>query len=55
MHIRQINELIFLCKKAGFKTLAEVLNYMKKEGINANRLYDELDALCFPEYISCKK
>ena len=52
MSIRNLDEFLFLCKESGFKTPAEVQEYERKEGITAKRLYDELDALCFPEWIS---
>ena len=52
MTIRKIDEFLFLCKESGFKTPAEVQDYEVKEGIECKRLYEELDALCFPEWIS---
>lgn len=51
MTIRKLDEFLFLCKESGFKTPAEVQEYERNEGITAKRLYDELDALCFPEWI----
>ena len=48
---RFAEELIFLCERAGFKTPAEVVAYMQREGINCVELYNELDALCFPKFI----
>lgn len=52
MGIRQTEEFLFLCKLSGFFSPKEVQDYIRNEGIECNRLYDELDAYCFPEYIS---
>lgn len=46
------DEFFFLCQKAGFNTLGEIAAYMQKEGITSQRLYDELNALCFPQLIN---
>lgn len=48
----ELNEFLFLCEKAGFKTLGEVIAYMREQGINWRQLFNELDALLFPEFIS---
>lgn len=47
---RWTDELFFLCRKAGFKTLGEVIAYMRKERITAQQLFYELDAVCFPQW-----
>ena len=52
MSKRDLYEFLFLCKMAGFKNLDEVMAYMKKEGINWRQLFNELDALLFPEFIN---
>lgn len=49
---RDLYEFLFLCKMAGFKTLGEVMAYMKKEGITWRQLFIELDCVLFPEFIS---
>lgn len=48
---RWLDEFFFLCRKAGFKTIGEVCEYMGEQGITAQQLFNELDALCFPEFI----
>jgi len=48
---RWLEEFFFLCRKAGFKTVGEVCEYLEKEGITAQQLFNELDALCFPWYL----
>lgn len=48
---RWLSEFLFLCRKAGFKTVGEVCEYMGEQGITAQQLFYELDALCFPKYI----
>ena len=48
MSIRELDEFLYLCRKAGSKTIGEVHEYMKKEGINFRRIFHELDALFFP-------
>lgn len=48
MSIRELDEFLYLCRKAWFKTIGEVHEYMKKEGINFRRIFHELDALFFP-------
>lgn len=45
MSIRELDEFLYLCRKAGFKTIGEVYEHMKKKGINFRRLFHELDAL----------
>lgn len=52
MSLYEWREFLFLCKLAGFKKLDEVFAYMRKEGINCRQLFNELDALLFPEFIS---
>lgn len=51
MKIRELTEFIFVCKKTGFNTLAEVKAYMDKHGLTVWQLFYELDAVLFPEFI----
>lgn len=51
MRIRELIEFLFVCKEAGFNTLAEVAAYMDKYGLTVWQLFDELDAVLFPEFI----
>lgn len=51
MKIRELTEFLFLCKEAGFNTLGEVAAYMDKHGLTAWQLFNELDAVLFPEFI----
>lgn len=52
MSLLFLEEFFFLCKKAGFKNLGDVNDYMVENNINYMQLYHELDALCFPEFIN---
>lgn len=51
MKIRELTEFIFVCKKSGFNTLGEVAAYMDKHGLTVWQLFNELDAVLFPEFI----
>ena len=51
MKIRELTEFLFLCKKAGFNTLAEIAAYMDKRGLTVWQLFNELDAVLFHEFI----
>lgn len=51
MRIRELTEFLFVCKKAGFNTLADVAAYMNKYGLTVWQLFDELDAVLFPKFI----
>lgn len=51
MKIRELTEFIFVCKKTGFNTLAEIAAYMDKRGLTVWQLFNELDAVLFPEFI----
>jgi hypothetical protein len=48
MTLYELDEFIFLCKQAKFKTLDEVNNYCKENCINWKQLFNELDGLLFP-------
>lgn len=52
MKYHDLKEFLFLCNKAGFKTLGEVMAYMKKEGITWRQLFIELYCVLFPEFIN---
>lgn len=51
MRIRELTEFLFVCKKAGFNTLAEVAAYIDKYGLTVWQLFNELDAVLFPKFI----
>lgn len=51
MSFLDLYEFLFLCKKAGFKTIGEVQKYMKERNLDCWHLFYELDALLFPKFI----
>lgn len=51
MSILDLREFLFLCDKAGFKTIGEVHEYMKERNLDWLHLFYELDALLFPQFI----
>lgn len=42
MNIKELNEFMYLCRRAGFATLGEVNSYMKAHGINCREFFNEL-------------
>lgn len=50
MTLYWLEEFIFLCKLAGFRTIGEVQKYMRENNLDWKHLYYELDALCFPDF-----
>lgn len=51
MSLLDLQEFLWLCKKAGFKTMGEVQEYMQERYLDWQHLFYELDALLFPEFI----
>lgn len=51
MTLYWLDEFIFLCELAGFRTFGELKKYMKENGLHAwLQAYRKLDALCFPDF-----
>ena len=50
MKIRKAKEFLFLCQKAGFKTLAQVEDYTRKKGLTPDELWLILEERCFPKF-----
>lgn len=47
MRLRELYEFLFLCEEAGFRTLGEVYEFMKKYNMNDWQLFLFLDKLLF--------
>ena len=51
MTLYGLDEFIFLCELAGFRTFGELKKFMRKNGIRTwLEAYRKLDALCFPDF-----
>lgn len=42
MSIKILYEFLFVCEKAGFKSVQDVQNYLLRNGMNAKQLFSEL-------------
>lgn len=51
MKLREFSEFSFLCKRAGFKTVKEVYDFMKKNGVTRQQLYNILDYVFTPNFM----